>query len=75
MKESQVEGRNAFVTMPSPIEAGSTITVAKAGYMTNEDGPEVTRGPPKIGEHTEQILSDAGYAHDEISRFREEGII
>ncbi len=75
VKDSQFEGRNAFVTMPSPIEAGSTITVAKAGYMTNEDGPEVTRGPPKIGEHTEQILSDAGYTHDEISRFREEGVI
>ncbi|MCS5575211.1 MAG: hypothetical protein NZ789_19985, partial [Pseudomonadales bacterium] len=71
----QFEGRNAFVTLPSPIKAGASITVAKAGYVTNEDGPEVVSGPPRIGEHTDKILRSIGYANAEIAKLREAGVI
>ena len=74
-KDPQFAGRNAFVTLPSPIKPGTNNTVAKAGYVTNEDGPKVISGPPKIGEHTEEILRSIHYAPDEIRELREAGII
>ena len=75
VKDPQFEGRNAFVTLPSPIKAGASITVAKAGYVTNEDGPKVVSGPPRIGEHTDKILRSIGYADAEIAKLREAGVI
>ena len=74
-KDPQFEGRNAFVTLPSPITPRTTITVAKAGYVTNEDGPKVISGPPKIGEHTDEILRSIGYTPDEIRKLRETSVI
>ena len=74
-QDKQFQGRNAFVTLPSPIEPDSKITVAKAGYVTNEDGPEVISGPPKIGEHTNEILHSIGYTNQEIRNLRENGVI
>ena len=73
--DPQFEGRNAFVTLPSPVESGGTITVAKAGYVTDADGPSVRYGPPKIGEHSEEILSTAGYSQEDIAKFRADGVI
>ena len=73
--DPQFEGRNAFVTLPSPVESGGTITVAKAGYVTDADGPSVRYGPPKIGEHSEEILSTAGYSQEDIATFRADGVI
>ncbi len=74
-QDPQFKGRNAFVTLPSPTQSGEQITVAKAGYLTNEDGPEVVSGPPKIGQHTDEILYSIGYTHDEITKLRSNGVI
>ncbi len=74
-QDPQFKGRNAFVTLPSPTQSGEQITVAKAGYLTNEDGPEVVSGPPKIGQHTDEILYSIGYTNDEITKLRSNGVI
>ncbi len=33
------------------------------------------RRPPKLGEHTEEILERLGYGREEIERLRGEGVI
>lgn len=38
-------------------------------------GPEGERRIPAIGEHTTEILAEAGYAAEEIERLRDEGIV
>jgi crotonobetainyl-CoA:carnitine CoA-transferase CaiB-like acyl-CoA transferase len=36
---------------------------------------EITRPPPEIGEHSDEILKEAGFAEDSIADFRARGII
>jgi alpha-methylacyl-CoA racemase len=37
--------------------------------------PEVTRAPPKPGEHTDEVLGERGFGTDEIAKLREVGAI
>ena len=63
------------MTLPSPLAETETITVAKAGYVTGDDGPEVTSGPPLLGEHTEEVLLGIGYSTQEIAQFKIAGTV
>lgn len=75
VKDPQLETRNAFVTLPSPLDPDKVITLVKAGYTTNTDGPEVHSGPPLLGSHNDEILSSIGYDDKMISALREQGTI
>jgi crotonobetainyl-CoA:carnitine CoA-transferase CaiB-like acyl-CoA transferase len=73
--DPQFNHRGVFETMPSPIDKEETITLVKAGYITNEDGPEVRHGPPLLGEHTDEVLVSLGYSKDAIHALKTEGVI
>ncbi len=73
--DPQFEGRNAFATLPSPTNANESIRVAKAGYVTNEDGPSVRSGPPLLGAHTEEVLTGIGISQEDINQLRLAGVI
>ena len=73
--DPDITHRNALVTLPSPLDSDATITVAKAGYVTNVDGPEVRSAPPLLGADTNDILAELGYGAGEIERFRNTGVI
>ena len=74
IEDPQFEGRNTFVTLPSPVNERETITVVKAGYVTDEDGPEVTMPPPRLGAHTDGVLRELGYTLEQIGEFRKQGV-
>jgi crotonobetainyl-CoA:carnitine CoA-transferase CaiB-like acyl-CoA transferase len=59
-----------------PVEASyGEFTLAGSGFRLVEGGTgSIERPPPLIGEHTEEILAEAGYSEAEISVFREDGI-
>lgn len=73
--DPELAGRNVFASMPSPIEADKEITVAKAGYVTDQDGPAVTSGPPRLGQHTVEILQSIGYDDQKIETLSKAGTI
>ena len=75
VEDPQLESRNTFVTLPSPLNPKESITVVKAGYVTDTDGPEVRSGPPTLGFHTDEILSSIGYDNAMIAALREKGAI
>jgi len=42
------------------------VHVVNAGFLMSEDGPTVSGPPPKLGEHTREILQDLGYSNAQI---------
>lgn len=73
--DPQFEDRNAFAEVPSPDPATSGVKAVFSGHCASEDGPTLNRGAPRLGEHTEEILTGLGYAKDEIAAFNAAGTI
>jgi crotonobetainyl-CoA:carnitine CoA-transferase CaiB-like acyl-CoA transferase len=46
-----------------------------AGFVARPDPPGIARPAPHLGEHTDEILLEAGLAVDEIAVLREAGAI
>jgi crotonobetainyl-CoA:carnitine CoA-transferase CaiB-like acyl-CoA transferase len=44
------------------------VEIVNAGFLFSEDTPGVTAPPPRIGEHSEEILRSLGFSAGEVSR-------
>jgi crotonobetainyl-CoA:carnitine CoA-transferase CaiB-like acyl-CoA transferase len=74
--DPQFTYRNVFESMPSPIsDTTDTITVVKAGYTTNVDGPEIRHAAPMLGQDTNEILAGLGYDADTITELRDHDVL
>jgi crotonobetainyl-CoA:carnitine CoA-transferase CaiB-like acyl-CoA transferase len=51
------------------------FSVPIAAFDCNDDGPRVDAPPPRMGEHTEDILAGLGYSGDQIADLRERKVI
>lgn len=68
----QVRARGMRRELEHP--AGSIETVASPMFLS-ETPTSIRERPPEIGEHTEEVLSEAGYTAEEIERFRNDGVV
>ncbi|HJL61426.1 MAG TPA: CoA transferase [Pseudomonadales bacterium] len=75
IEDPQFESREVFESIVSPLKSDESVTLVKAGYVMSKDGPTVHLNPPKLGEHTNEILGSLGYSEASISEFRQAGII
>ena len=41
-----------------------------SGFRMEHDGGSVERPPAKLGEHTDEVLGEAGYSASEIAEMR-----
>ena len=65
---------NGYVTeVPHP-EVGSLTEIGVPVHLPETPGA-VKRSAPKLGEHTEEVLAEAGYSAEVISGLRERGAI
>ncbi|HVB16633.1 MAG TPA: CaiB/BaiF CoA-transferase family protein, partial [Stellaceae bacterium] len=51
------------------------LTLAGSGFRLEHDGGGIDRPPPIIGEHSDEILDEAGYSERDIAAMRESGVV
>jgi len=51
------------------------FSVPVAAFVFDHDGPRVDAPPPRLGEHTEQVLGELGYGVADIARLRAAKVI
>jgi crotonobetainyl-CoA:carnitine CoA-transferase CaiB-like acyl-CoA transferase len=62
-----------FVDMEHPTEGAIRLTGIPSRW--SRSAPRVTRHPPRIGEHSVEVLREAGFSADDIARMCAEGAV
>ncbi|HYE91640.1 MAG TPA: CoA transferase, partial [Terriglobales bacterium] len=73
LQDRQLRDSGALVPMSDP-RAGATLTVSSPLQIAGQDKAPATLAP-EIGEHTLEILRDAGVAEPELQRLLAAGVI
>jgi len=73
MENPQIKARNMVVEVDNPEDGRMTQFAFPIKFSDFEF--TVDRAAPQHGEHSEEILKEAGYAADDIAELREKGVI
>ena len=68
--DAQMQAIGALV----PFEDGKVLTVSSPFHLDGET-KIAPRYAPKVGQHSEDVLRDAGYSADEIGKLRTLGVL
>jgi crotonobetainyl-CoA:carnitine CoA-transferase CaiB-like acyl-CoA transferase len=72
VQHPQLEHREVLQKTEGP---NGPMTIVGSGFKLAHGGGTVERGPAVVGEHSEEILREAGYAATEIDSLRAVGLI
>jgi len=71
----QVEGRELVERFDDFDVLGKPLSLVTAGYRLGDGQRRLQTPPPRLGEHTDEILGEVGYSADEIAQLREASAI
>jgi crotonobetainyl-CoA:carnitine CoA-transferase CaiB-like acyl-CoA transferase len=75
MELEQLKHRNVLVSIPRPEGIDEDFIMIGAPYVNDVDGPEANRPPPRLGQHSSEILRDLGIANDEVAALIAGGVV
>jgi CoA:oxalate CoA-transferase len=75
LASAQVAERGLLQTFPDVPGVGRPVTVVRAGFTMSQGDPAASTPPPRLGEHTDQVLGDLGYSAAEIEALRKAGAL
>lgn len=68
----QLAHRNVLQQTDGP---DGPVTLVGSGFMMAHGGGSIERPPPEVGQHTEEVLTEAGFDGAAIDALREDGVI
>ncbi|MDE2255866.1 MAG: CoA transferase [Betaproteobacteria bacterium] len=71
----QVRQRELLAHFDSAAGVDRPFDVVRSGFKMSEGNPDVALPPPRLGEHSEEILGSIGYSVDEIAAMRAQAVI
>ena len=74
-ESAQVRHREQIQSVPTPMGLEGAFSAINLGFKVDRDGPRITRQPPGLGEHSNEVLTELGYSEDAIASLRNEGVI
>ena len=75
LRDPQLEARRVLHEHAKVDGVEGPVTVPLAAFKFAHGGPSIETPPPRLGEHTEEVLLDLGYSKDEIAALRAEHVI
>ena len=72
VEHPQLEHRDVLQTVDSRF---GPMKLVGSGFRLAHGSPSIDRAPPTLGEHTDEILGEAGYTPADIERLRRDGVI
>ena len=71
----QLQYRNILTAVPAAKGMANGYKLPGAPFTNSEDGPEVMRPAPVLGQHTVEILEEIGIDKSAVSTLTAEGVI
>jgi crotonobetainyl-CoA:carnitine CoA-transferase CaiB-like acyl-CoA transferase len=73
LQDPQVDALNMVWQMPHPVKGDLPVVAFPLAFsrMTTS----LRRNAPRLGEHTEEVLTEIGYGKEEIARLREKKVV
>jgi crotonobetainyl-CoA:carnitine CoA-transferase CaiB-like acyl-CoA transferase len=73
VQDPQAHALGAFATVPH--RSGDSIQIVRSPVEFGATPSTIRRASPELGEHTEEVLLEHGYAWEEIAQLKEQGAI
>jgi CoA:oxalate CoA-transferase len=71
----QIRHRGLIHPFPFDEKLGCAITVPKAPYQLSKTGAHLHSPPPRVGQHTDEILRRLGFNESDITDLRKSGVV